>query len=227
MDAKQAIAKLKKLDAEEAADLASVLEKRLGELEADKFAEINKAQTAMSKLASLEAALVGAGKAIGLDGDAEALLPAIEPKVRELTASLSTTQAKLTEEQSARTNAETRVAAFERQVKLSELANKSGAQVAVLERLFGNELDKFAIDGDAVKFNGQPLRDVVESDQTLKAFLPALFPVTEIPVDAAPEPTLPRLPGTAPTPTVPTPDPALSSYADRYNAVNALLAGKQ
>lgn len=198
MDWKEALAKLKKLDAEGAADLASVVESRIEALEADKFTVVGEKRNATTKATAYETALTAIAKALGIEGDLETVLTSAEGKVRELVSASSTAQSKLTELESRATTAEGKVKTFERSTKLGEIAAAAGANAAVLEQLLGDRFDDLKIEGEGdqrvVKLGDKALKEAIAADGRLKLFEAVLFPVTEKPQDKP----APRLPGGSP-----------------------------
>lgn len=210
----EALEAIKKL--ENGVDLASVIESELDGLKSKNYEIIGEKRSATSKLSAIEAALMAVASAVGITGDIDAVLGAIEPKITEL----KTAQTKLTEAESRATAAETKVSSFERKGKLADIAAKAGASAAVLETLFGEKLDQFAIEGDVVKFGDKPLREHIEADAVLKDFTPSLFPASQ--PDPKPETKQqPKLPSGSPKGDAPAADP-IANHLKRHNGWKAI-----
>lgn len=207
----EALEAIKKL--ENGADLASAIEGELDGLKSKNYEIIGEKRNATTKLSAIEAALMAVASAVGITGDIDAVLGAIEPKITEL----KTAQTKLTEAETRATAAETKVSSFERKGKLANIATKAGASAAVLETLFGEKLDQFAIEGETVKFGDKSLREYVEADAVLKDFIPSLFPASAQ-VDPKPEAAKPqaKLPSGSPKGDAPDADP-IANHLKRHS----------
>ena len=184
MDYKQALTKLKTLEVEgvDVAELVSVVEGKIGSLESDKYLIIGEKRNATTKAGAMQTALEAIGKALGIEGDVDAILEGAQAKVTGLVSEATQLRTDKTALEARATEAEGKVASFERKGKIITIAEKAGASAAVLEKLFGDQLDKIAIaDDGTVKFGEQALREHVEASDELKLFIPALFPSAEEP----------------------------------------------
>lgn len=219
MDYSAALAAIKGL--ENGAELASAVEGKVGAIEAKNYEVIGEKRSATQKAQAAEDALKAAAKALGIEGDVEALLDQVPTKAKEI----ATVNATLTTEKTAletrATEAESKVQTFDRQAKWAELAAKAGVNPKVLERLLGDKFDELKIDGDAVKVGDKPLKDFIDADDSLKAFAPALFQA-ETPNNGGGNQRKQQLPGGAPGTEKPKGDP-LERYAARnYGGLKAL-----
>jgi hypothetical protein len=219
MDYSAALVAIKGL--ENGAELASAVEGKVGAIEAKNYEVIGEKRSATQKAQAAEDALKSAAKALGIDGDVDALLDQVPTKAKEI----ATVNATLTTEKTALetrvTDAESKVQTFDRQGKWAEIAAKVGANPKVLERLLADLFDELKIDGDAVKVGDQPLKDFIDADENLKAFAPALFQ-NETPANGGGNPRKQQLPGGAPTGDKEKPDP-LKRYSERnYGGLKAL-----
>jgi hypothetical protein len=225
MDYTAALAKLKGLELEGKDELISAIEGKISTLETKNYEVIGEKRNASTKAQSMQTALEAIAKALGVDGDIDAILETAQGKVTGLAskvAELETTKATL---ETSLTEATTKVQTFERKGKLTEIAAAAGANAAVLERLFGDQIDTLAVVDGVVKLGDKPLREAVEADDALKAFAPALF-VAAAP-EPAPAPRPPRqLPGGSPAPEKPT-DPVAAYVGKAYGGAKALGLGGQ
>lgn len=192
MDFKAALVALKQLD--NGAELASAFEAEVERLNGKNYELIGEKRSATSKATAMEAALTAISSALGLEGDLDAVITGAEPKLRSVLAEATQLKADKTALETRVTAAEGSVTKLERSTKLSQVAAKTGAAEAVLERLFGDKLNEFVIDAEAVKVGDKALREYVEADETLKPFLPALFPQAQ-----AQTTTAPKLPSGSPS----------------------------
>lgn len=217
-----AIKALEKLEG--GSEIARSIEAEVDALKAKNTETSGKASTAQTKASGLETALMGAAKAIGVEGDIDVVVGAIEEKSRTLASDLKATKTKLTEVEAAKSTAETKLAGLERKSKIADIAAKSGANAAVLERLFVDSIDTITIDGDTVKVGDKTLKEHVEATADLSPFAAALFPAnSDKSATAPPTQTGVKLPGTAPgTTSGTTPDRPLDAYMGRYDAVTVL-----
>jgi chromosome segregation ATPase len=174
MDLKSALAAIKKLD--NGADLASAIESEIEKLQQKNYEVIGEKRTATGKAQSLEAALTAIAKTLGVEGELDTVLSTLDGKVREVHDGYKTVQTKVGELETRATTAEGKVQGLERQTKLTEIAAKAGAEYAVLEKLLGDKVEELTIADNEVKLGDKPLKEYVETDATLKPFLPALFP---------------------------------------------------
>lgn len=69
----------------------------------------------------------------------------------------------------------------------------------VLERLLGDKYEELAIADDGVKVGDKPLREYVEADESLKPFIPALFPTNDSGKDRKTETKPTKLPSGSPS----------------------------
>lgn len=194
MDFKQAIEALKKLEG--GADLVSAIEGEVTRLENKSFEVIGESRKNGTKARNYQEAIEAIGKALGIEGDVEAIVSNAEAKAKDLQSSLTSTQTKLTEVEGKLTTTESEANALKRQSKLTEVAAKSGADVKVLERLLAEKLEEMAIDESGVKLGDKALREFVEADESLKPFIPALFPATQQQQET--KPVTPKLPSGSP-----------------------------
>jgi hypothetical protein len=197
MNLQEALAAIKKL--ENGADLVSAIESEIDRLNSKSYEVIGEKRTETSKRQSLETALVAIAKAVGLEGDVEAILKEAEGKVVGLATEANQLRTEKATLETRATEAETKVKAAERSGKVAEIAAKVGADAKVLERLLGDKLEEIAIADDGVKVGDKSLQDYVDADESLKPFIPALFP-TQAKDQKPPEqkPT-PKLPSGAPS----------------------------
>lgn len=193
MDYAAALKALKALDVENAAELASAIEGKVSDLESKNFTVIGEKRSATQKSQAMQTALEAIASSLGVEGDIDAILETTQSKVTGLAseaAQLRTDKATL---QGQVSEAQGKVTAFERKGKINDFATVSGANAAVFEKLFGDRVDDLKIDGEGdgrtVKLGDKSLREHVEGDDALKAFVPALFPNQKS--DEKPQPKLP------------------------------------
>lgn len=219
MDYAAALSKLKGLDLEGKDELISAIEGKVGSLESKNFEIIGEKRNATTKAQSMQTALEAIAKAVGVDGDIDAILESAQGKVAGLTSELSQLRTDKTALETRATAAESKIQGFERKGKISDLATKAGASAAVFERLFGDKVDEFAIaDDGTVKLGDKALKEYVEGDEGLKAFAPALFPSADGP---APKPQ-PKLPSGGPKGTNET-NPVDSYMSRTYKGINKFV----
>ena len=211
MEFTAALAALKKL--ENGAELATAIESHVTALDGKVFAAAGDSRAKASKADSLEATVLAIAKSLGIEGETEAILTTLEPKITELKA----TQTKLTEAESRATAAETKVKGFETQTKLNDIAVKAGASAAVLQTLFGDKIDQFSIDGENVKFGDKLLREHVEADSVLKQFSASLFPNSQ--QQQQPAKTQPKLPSGTANGAAPAKDPVSATVSKMKFAI--------
>ena len=212
MDYAAALKALKALDVENAAELASAIEGKVTALESKSYDLIGEKRTATQKTQAMQTALEAIAKAVGVEGDIDAILENAESKVSGLAsenAQLKTASVAL---ETRATEAEGKVTGFERKDKIADIAKAAGASSAVLAKLFGDRLDDLKVEGEGdartVKLGDKPLKEYVESDDSLKAFAPALFPSSE------PTKSAPKLPSGGPSGGDQSPD-VLQNYLSR------------
>jgi len=217
MDYKAAIAALKQSGIDNAAELVSAIEGHVESINTKNYEVIGEKRTATAKAQNLETALMAAGKALGIEGDLEAVLSNVETKAR----TIATEHAQLTSDKTAietrATEAETKIKTLERQGKLSTIAAKSGAVPEVLTKLLGDRVDEISIDNDTVKLGDKSLREFVESDADLKLFATALFPGEKGESKKAPQ-----LPSGSPAKSTEKPDPLKAYLNKTYTGLNVL-----
>ena len=199
MDYAAALAKLRTLEVDGAADLVSAFEDKVTAIEG-KGSELiaekrNLTQRNLDLGGTLDAIAKGLNLKGVLDRDANGTyllgekageLPVVVQDLRrghdDLKAKAETYEQQLSE-------AQAKVQASARKDRLAELAVKAGANAAVLERLFP-DLDALAVSDDGtVTLADKPLREAIEADPSLAAFAPALF--VAAPTDPKPAPRLP------------------------------------
>lgn len=182
MDYKAALARLKTLEVEGTAELASAFEGEVERLNNKNFELIGEKRTATSRATALEAALTGIGKALGLGDDPETLLAETPAKAAALATEAGQLRTDKAALEAAKAEAEGRAKGLERRGKLATVAAAVGADLTVLERLFGDQIDAIAVGEDgSVKLGETPLREHVEADPVLQKFAPALFPQGGVP----------------------------------------------
>lgn len=185
MTPEQALSKLRTLEVDGATELASVLETALSKADNKNSELIGEMRNRSQRNLSLGETLEAVAKGLGLEGVIErdtqgtyllgekaSELPVAVQGLRRSSDELKT-KAEAFEQQL--TEATSKVQTFERKGKLQELAAVAGANPAVLERLFP-DLDTLAVVDGAVKLGEKPLREALEADEGMKAFIPALFP---------------------------------------------------
>lgn len=190
MDLKEALAAIKKLD--NGADLVSAIESEIDRLNSKNYEVIGEKRTETSKRQSLETALVAIAKAVGLEGDVETILKDAESKVASIVIEANQLRTDKTALETRATEAEGKVKAAERLGKVAEIATKAGADAKVLERLLGDKLEEIEI------ADHKSLREYVEADETLKPFIPALFPTQQKQEQKLEKPA-PKLPSGSPS----------------------------
>ena len=226
MDAKQALAKLRSLEAEDAAELALVLENALESSEQKAFTTIGEKRTATQKNQALAETIEAIARGLNLDGTVDELLDKLPGAVQEVRRSSDElkTKAETFEQQLA--EATGKVQTFERQGKLQQVATAAGANLPVLERLFGDQLDTLEVGKDGVKLGEKTLREAMEEDAALKPFIPAMF-TTATPGPAPASKPAPQLPGGSPAPANPA-DPVAAYVGKAYGGAKALgIGGKK
>lgn len=223
MDFKAAIAALKKLDADNIDELVSAVEGHVTRLEEKSYETIGESRKNASKARTMQATVEAIAKVLGVDGEADAVLEALEPKVKEISDGYKTIQAKLSEAETRATTAEGKIATLERQSKIQEIASIAGADAKVLQRLLADQIDQIQIDGDAVKLGEVSLKEFVEADGELKLFLPALFPssTAESPTPAASPAPSPKLPSGGPDSKQQAADPVDDYLSRTYTGAKA------
>ena len=175
MDFKAALAAVRGLD--NGAELASAIEGHVSGLEEKNFKVIGEKRTETQKRQTMQTALEGSGKSLGIEGDIDDVLANAQGKVQTLASDRDAAISDKTKLETRVTEAESKVTKFERQAKFTEAATKSGANAAVLERLLGDKADEIAIaDDGTVKVGDKPLKEYVEADDGLKPFMASLFP---------------------------------------------------
>lgn len=196
MDFRDALAAIKKL--ENGAELASAIDAEVERQSAKNHELIGEKRNATTKLAALQSAFSGIAQAIGLEGDSEAILAGAEGKVRSIVAETAQLRSDKTALESRATEAETKATGLERQGKIAQAAAKTGAAAAVLEKLLGDKVGEMAIGADGVTIGDKPLKDYVEADESLKIFLPALFPAAAATPEKPATAIAPKLPSGSP-----------------------------
>ena len=175
MDFKAALAAVRGLD--NGAELASAIEGHVSGLDQKNYTLIGEKRTETTKRQAMQTALEGIGKSLGIEGDVEAVISSAQGKVQTLASDRDAAVTAKTDLETRATEAEGKVTQFERQVKFTEAATKSGANAAVLERLLGDKADEIKIaDDGTVKIGDKSLKEYVEADDGLKPFIASLFP---------------------------------------------------
>ena len=224
MDAKQALSKLRSLEAEDAAELASVLEAALETAEQKAFTTIGEKRTATQKNQALTETLEAIARGLNLEGTVDDLLDNLPSAVQDVRRARDelTTKAETFEQQLA--EAQGKVQTFERKGKLQELATAAGANAAVLEKLFP-DLDTLSLTEDGgVLLGDKPIKEAIAADPDLKAFAPALFVADVAPAPAPAPAPKGKLPGGSPAP-APEADPVAAYTAKAYGGAKALFGG--
>lgn len=177
----EALAAIKAL--ENGTELASAIEGEVEGLKTKNYEIIGEKRTATAKTQALETAVTAIAKAMGLDGDLDAVLSGAEGKVQSISTELNQLKTAKTELETRASEAESKVQGFERKGKLMEIATAAGANAAVLERLLGDKLDQLNVEGDGearvVKLGDKLLKEAIAADESLKPFEAALFPQTK------------------------------------------------
>lgn len=222
MTPEQALNKLRGLEADGAAELASVLQTALESAEQKAFTTIGEKRTATQKNQALTEALEAVARGLNLEGSVDDLLDKLPGAVQDVRRSRDELTTKAEADAAALAEAQGKLSTFERRGKLAELAAKAGANAAVLERLFP-DLDTLAVGEDgAVLLGDKPLREAIDADDTLKAFAPALFTSTTTDPAPAPKPGGKQLPGGSPAP-APEADPVAAYVGKAYGGAKALF----
>ena len=134
MDYKAALAAVKALDG--GAELASVIESHVTGLDQKNYTLIGEKRTETTKRQTMQSALEGIGKALGIEGDVEAVISSAQGKVQTIVSERDAATTKTTDLEKRATDAEAKISGFERKQKFTEAAAKSGANATVLENLF-------------------------------------------------------------------------------------------
>ena len=175
MDYKAALAAVKALDG--GTELAQVIETHVSGLDQKNFTLIGEKRTETAKRQTMQSALEGIGKSLGIEGDVEAVISSAQGKVQTLASDRDAAVKAKDDLETRATAAEGKVAQFERLPKITAAATKSGANAAVLDRLLGDKADEIEIaDDGTVKVGDKPLKEYIEADDGLKPFMTSLFP---------------------------------------------------
>ncbi len=197
MEFKAALEAIKKL--ENGAELVSAIESEVDTLNSKNYSLIGEKRTETQKKQAYESALVAIAKAVGVEGDTEAILTNAEGKVRSIVSEATQLKTDKTALETRATEAESKLNGLESKAKLTEIAAAAGANAAVLEKLLGDKFDQLKLEGEGdarvVKLGDKPLKEAIETDEGLKVFEAALFPTTS--ASPSPSPT-PRLPSGSP-----------------------------
>lgn len=214
MDYKQAIADLKRIDG--TADSVSALENELERLTSKNYELIGENRRATGKVASLQTSIDAIVEATGADGeDVTAKFTAATEKVKSLATQLSEANTRASAAETKSTEAETKLTGLERKATIATAAAKTGAVAGVLEKLLGDRVSELTIDGDTVKLGDKPLREFVEAEADLKAFIPALFPAQQAGTGI-------QLPSAPPNGQAPTPANPVDAYLNKTYTVPAI-----
>ena len=191
MDYKAALDALKKLDG--GTELASTVETELERLTSKNYELIGENRKATSKATNLQQSIEAIAETLGTEGDdLESKLKGAAERVKTLSSQLSEANTNLAATETRAGEAETKLTGLERKATVAQAAAKAGVVAEVLERLLGDRVSDLKIEGDDVKLDDKLLRDFVEADESLRAFIPALFPQTQE------QTTQSRLPGGTP-----------------------------
>ena len=175
MDYKAALDALKKLDG--GTELASTVETELERLTSKNYELIGENRKATSKATNLQQSIEAIAETLGTEGDdLESKLKGAAERVKTLSSQLSEANTNLAATETRASDAETKLTGLERKAITQTASTKLGANADVLERLLGDRLKDLKIEGDNVMLDDKPLRDFVEGDESLRAFIPALFP---------------------------------------------------
>ena len=175
MDYKAALAAVRGLD--NGAELASAIEGHVSGLDQKNYTLIGEKRSETTKRQAMQTALEGIGKSLGIEGDVEAVISSAQGKVQSLASDRDAAVKTKDDLEKRATDVEGKVTQFERQGKFTEAATKSGANVAVLERVLGDKADELEIADDGTgKVGDKPLKEYVEADDGLKPFMASLFP---------------------------------------------------
>ena len=191
MDYKAALDALKKLDG--GTELASTVETELERLTSKNYELIGENRKATSKATNLQQSIEAIAETLGTEGDdLESKLKGAAERVKTLSSQLSEANTNLAATETRAGEAETKLTGLERKATVAQAAAKAGVVAEVLERLLGDRVSDLKIEGDNVMLDDKLLRDFVEGDESLRAFIPALFPQTQEQTTQA------RLPGGTP-----------------------------
>lgn len=180
MDYKAALAAVRDLD--NGAELVSAIEGHVSGLEEKSFTAIGEKRTEAAKRKAMESALEGIGKTLGIEGGVDEVLANAQGKVQTLASDRDAAVMARTELETKVTETEAKLTGFERKQKFTDAAAKSGANAAVLEKLFSDKADELTVaDDGTVKVGDKTLKEYVEADDNLKLFIPSLFPNGETP----------------------------------------------
>jgi len=202
MDYAAALAKLRTLEVDGAADLVSAFEAKVTALESAKYEIVGEKRTATQRAQALAETVEAIAKSLNLEGSLDDWLDKLPTAVQDVRRGRDDLKAKAETFEQQLTEAQGKVQAAARKDRLAELAAKAGATAAVLERLFP-DLDALAVSDDGVvTLADKPLKEAIEADPSLAAFAPALF--VAAPTDPKPAPRLPSGgPGGPPQPANP------------------------
>lgn len=166
------------------AELADVLSAALEKAENKNFEVIGEKRNATQRAQALSETLEAVARGLNLEGSVDELLDKLPNQVQDIRRAREQLQQQYDEASSKLNDAQGKLNGFERKAKINDLASKAGASPVVFERLFGDQLDQIAAAEDGtVKLGDKPLKEAVEADEALKAFLPALFPTATKPTD--------------------------------------------
>ncbi|MEM1240843.1 MAG: hypothetical protein AAGI45_13465 [Cyanobacteria bacterium P01_H01_bin.26] len=194
MDYKAALAAVRGTD--NGAELASAIESHVSGLEEKNFAVIGEKRTETQKRQAMQSALEGIGKSLGIEGGVDEVLANAQGKIQTVVGERDAATTKTADLEKRAAEAETKITGFERKQKFAEVATKSGANAAVLEKLFAEKPDDLVIaDDGTVKVGDKTLKEHVEGDESLKLFASSLFPDGE----TLPPKKKPKLPGGPPS----------------------------
>ena len=194
MDYKAALAAVRGL--ENGAELAQAITGHVSVLEEKNFTLSGEKRTETQKRQAMQSALEGVGKTLGIEGGVDEVLANAQGKIQTVVSERDAATTKTADLEKRATEAEAKITGFERKQKFVAVAEKAGANAAVLEKLFADKPDDLVISDDGtVKVGDKPLKEYVEADDSLKLFAPSLFPGGE----SAPPRKKTDLPGTPPS----------------------------
>lgn len=191
MDFTTALSKIKALDADDSAELVSAIEGKVSELEQKVYTVIGEKRGTSQKSQALQSALEAIAQSLSLDGELDDILDKAQPKIKALAAEAQQLRQDKETLESRASDAESKLTGYERKDKFQKAAALIDANPAVLEQLLKDRASDLAIADGTAKLGEAELKAAIEADETLKPFLPALFPANGKPARS-------RLPDTPP-----------------------------
>lgn len=185
--AKAALSTLKGLEAPEAIALAATLESELETVDVKNFTVIGEKRTETARKQALEAALTEVGKALGLDGDLDALLTDVAVKAKLIATERDVALTAKNELATKSAAAESELSTLKTESQRRAIAEKAGVDFQVFSDLFNaDDLAKFSTDKETLEYDGKPFREHVLADERLKRYESALFRTEELRKPVAP-----------------------------------------